>query len=353
LPSLIESKQMKLPGLRTASSLLMVLLISLLAGEATVRCFHFFKPLFIFYDTSYNRFRGRPFAQDFDFKLNSQGFKDTEFAKKKNKNFRILGIGDSFTFGAVPYKDNYLTLLESQLQSKGLAVEVFNMGIPSTGPQDYLALLRQEGMQFRPDMVLLSFFIGNDITENIKKKKWYEHSYLAALFHFLWKIQPKYEGQIVHGAGKYCDECPSLAEDAYLHLEKERSLIYLPERTDTLPLFEQALDALGKIKEICQEKGIALTVLIIPDEVQINTQLQQAVRTQLAVQERGWNTLLPNQRLAVGLQKRGIDFLDLYPAFAQASQNKQLYRLRDTHWNIAGNQFAAQLLQQHVRRYLH
>ncbi|WP_417910004.1 alginate O-acetyltransferase AlgX-related protein [Candidatus Electronema sp. PJ] len=344
---------MQPPLLRTVSSLLIMLLITLLAGEATVRVFHYFKPLFLFYDDSYNRFRGRPFAPDFDFILNSQGFKDTEFPRRKKKNFRILGLGDSFAYGAVPYKNNYLTLLEAQLQDEGLAVEVLNMGIPSTGPQDYLALLRQEGLKLQPDLVLLSLFIGNDITENIRKKKWHEYSYLASLFHFFWKIKPKYEGQIVHGTGTYCDDCPSLAPAAYLQLEKERSAVYLTDNVDVLPLFDKALDSLGQIQEICQEKGIALTVVVIPDEVQINAQLQQQVRAQLPGQGRSWHTLLPNERLALGLQKMHINFLDLYPAFAQASQTKQLYRLRDTHWNIAGNQLAAQLIQQHLRPYLH
>jgi len=31
-----------------------------------------------------------------DFKLNSRGFKDKEFAEKKKELYRIIGIGDSF-----------------------------------------------------------------------------------------------------------------------------------------------------------------------------------------------------------------------------------------------------------------
>lgn len=329
--------------------MLVVLLISLLSGEAAIRIFHFFHPLFIFYDDSYNRFRGRPFSQDFDFKLNSHGFKDTEFSAKKSSTFRILAIGDSFSYGIVPYKYNYLTLLESQIQGEGLDVEVFNMGIPSTGPKEYLALLRQEGLQFDPDMVLLSFFIGNDLAESGRGKKWHEHSYLASLFHYLLHIRPKYEGRIVHGAGAYCDDCPTFDKTTYLNIEKDRSRICLTGDADVLPLLDKAIDYLRQIQAICKERGISFAVVIIPDEVQINAGLQQKVRAQLAVQNSGWSTLLPNERLAAGLKKMRIDFLDLQPSFAEAARMAQLYRPRDTHWNIAGNQLAANVIQNYIR----
>ncbi len=343
---------MKQKVLQTASSIIIVLLLSLLSGEAVVRIFHFFHPLFFIYDDSYNRFRGKPFSADFDFKLNSLGFKDTEFSEKKNSTFRILAIGDSFSYGVVPYKDNYLTLLESQLKGKGIDAEVYNLGIPSIGPKDYLAILEQEGLRLHPDMVLLSFFIGNDFLESGRKKKWHEYSYLASLLRYMLAIRPKYDGQIVHGASIYCDDCPSFSANTYLDIEKKRSGIYLTDNADFPSLFAKSLDYLAQIQNICAQKNIAFSVVIIPDEVQINTELQETVRTQLAERKNGWNILLPNEQLRAGLKEMNIDFLDLYPVFAKQGKTKQLYKLRDTHWNIAGNQLAADILQQHVRSML-
>jgi len=328
--------------------MIIVLLLSLLSGEAAVRVFHFFHPLFIFHDNSYNRFRGKPFAPDFDFKLNSLGFKDTEFSQQKHSKFRIAAIGDSFSYGIVPYKDNYLTLLESTLKGKGIDAEVCNLGIPGIGPKDYLALLEQEGLRLHPDMVLLSFFIGNDFLESGGKKKWREYSYLASLFRYLLAIRQKYEGRIVHGAGDYCDTCPNFAASTYLDIEKTRSSIYLTDNVEFPALLAKALDYLAQIQNICAEKNIALSVVLIPDEVQINAKLQEQVRAQFAKGKSGWNILLPNQQLQAGLKKMRIDFFDLYPAFVEQAKMKQLYRPRDTHWNIAGNQLAADLLQQHL-----
>ena len=91
-------------------------LLALALGELGLRIYHRFQPLMMFYDDSYNRFRGRPFAPDWDSHLNSLGFKDEEFSKKDPSTYRILGIGDSFAFGVVPYRHNYQRLLESALQ---------------------------------------------------------------------------------------------------------------------------------------------------------------------------------------------------------------------------------------------
>lgn len=332
--------------------IVIISIISLLLGEITIRIYHFFNPLFIFYDDSYNRFRGKPFSDDWDFKLNSQGFKDTEFSQKNDQTYRILGIGDSFAYGVVPYQDNYLTLLESQLQEEGLNIEVFNMGIPSIGPKDYLSLLIREGLQFQPDMVLLSFFIGNDVLESHRQAKWYSYSYLASLFHYMLTIRPKNEGRIIHGKNVYCDECPAFDQDTYLNIEKDRSLIYVTDNKDVLPFFHEALDYLNQIQNICRKKGIEFVVVIIPDEVQINASLQKKIREQLLIQANRWNIILPNERLTTKLKEMGIDNLDLYPYFLKEAQLQNLYRPQDTHWNIAGNRLAADIINNHIQHYV-
>src|SRR5262245_14787688 len=189
--------------------ILAVSIVSFLAAEIALRTYDRFNPSFVFYSTSYNRFRGKPFTDDWNFKLNSLGFKDKEFSAKKEDVYRILGIGDSFSFGVVPYENNYLTLIESQLQKEHPKLEVFNMGIPSTGPKEYLSLLVAEGLAFKPEMVLLSFFVGNDFAES-KGRKRYEYSYVASLLHYVFTLRPSYEGITYFGTGNYCDSAEKL-----------------------------------------------------------------------------------------------------------------------------------------------
>ncbi len=107
-----------------------------------------------------------------------------------------------------------------------------------------------------------------------------------------------------------------------------------------------------QIRDICQKHGVKLVVTIIPDELQINQDLLREVREAYYPDiERGkWDITLANRILSKELSKLSIDNIDLYEYFASSSQ--QLYRPRDTHWNIAGNQLAANIIQEFIRMYV-
>ena len=148
---------------------LIIAAITVVLCEIGLRVFHAVYPLPFFYSGSYNRFRVKPNAVFYGHPLNSRGFNDVEFKIDKEPGvYRILGIGDSFAFGVVPYRDNYLTLIEERLKADGVRTELINMGIPGISPREYLAVLIHEGLQLKPDMVLLTFFVGNDFTEPTK-----------------------------------------------------------------------------------------------------------------------------------------------------------------------------------------
>ena len=328
----------------------LILLISLLVGEATLRVYNYFTPISVFYSSSYNRFRGKPYAYDWDFRLNSQGFKDEEFGDKQDYVYRILGIGDSFAYGVVPYRHNYLTLIESKLQHENKNVEVLNMGIPSIGPKDYWFLLLREGLALKPDMVLLSFFIGNDFIDSNRIRKFYSYSYVASLLYYILNIQRRFDG---HGKNDYCDDCPTFDNGTYLQIEKRRSFIYKKGNRRFDRLLDDALHYLSKIKDICRKRDIEFVVVLIPDELQINHALETEIRETFYpnLERDRWDITLPNTALLELLNDSGIHHIDLHPYFAEKSQ-QQLYRLRDTHWNIAVNQLATDIIQNHIREYI-
>lgn len=330
---------------------LMIGLITLSLGEITLRTYNHYVPSFVFFSESDYRWRGKPFADDWDFKLNSYGFKDEEFSEKKGNVYRILGLGDSFAFGVVPYRYNYLTLIDSQLDRQNTNVEVFNMGIPAIGPPEYLSLLVQEGLAFQPDMVLLSFFTGNDFNES-RKRKIYEYSYVASLIHYIITVRVKYEGRIIHGKAEYCDECPSATHEEFLKIERERSLIYQEENEQFPEMLDRALYYLNTIEKICRKNDIDYVVVIIPDELQINQDLWREIKASFPDRESDkWDITLPNRTLSNELDKLGIDNIDLYKYFAGASSQK-LYKTRNTHWNIAGNKLAADVIEEYIQKYL-
>jgi hypothetical protein len=333
-----------------------IALITFAMSEITLRIYNKINPSFVFYDSSYNRFRGKPNAPDYDFKLNSQGFKDLEFTvEKPAETYRILGIGDSFAYGVVPYQYNYLTLLEKKLNQSGRKTEVINMGIPGLGPRDYLSILVNEGLKLNPDRIVLSFYVGNDfldnyMTANLRKE---EKSYIIALIKSLIKIQSHYQGTFINPVLKYEDNQPTIDDAKYFKNALSQSNMFVRNPPDDIfkGFVEDAMQDLIKIKQIADSQNIPLTIVIIPSEVQVNSQFQQQVKR--AFDPNNPNTLdfqLPNRMLTERLRQANIDYLDLLPDFIATSKKTRLYKPNDTHWNIAGNRLAAELITQHLNQ---
>ncbi|MEW6009196.1 MAG: SGNH/GDSL hydrolase family protein [Candidatus Omnitrophota bacterium] len=114
-------------------------------------------------------------------KTNSEGFRDTEHNIEKPKGFfRILILGDSFTYGlGVEAEQTYPKVLEKILNDmpvrKEVRYEVFNMGIAGIGTLEEREILKY-AIKYKPDLVFLGLFVenrwnlgnGNDLCDNFK-----------------------------------------------------------------------------------------------------------------------------------------------------------------------------------------
>ena len=329
----------------------LILLITFILGEGMLRAYVWFDPLPFFYRVFDNRWRGKPHSLDYGFPLNSRGFKDVEFqAEKAPGTYRILGIGDSFAFGIVPYSANYLTLLEQKLKGASARnVEVINMGVPGAGTSDYLAMLVNEGLDLDPDMVSVSFFIGNDFQVPRNSRKLYSYSYLVTYIRYAYKLKFGVINEMTH-SGEYRDDVGPFTEEAFLEIERQRSEVFL-NRSRTLDRdFDTAFLPLLRIRQICLSRGIQFSVAIIPDEIQVNPELREMLMRTFGLTLGFYDWSAPNRRLRTELEQSGIDYIDLLDDFEVVSKRTPLYRPRDTHWNMAGNALAADLLARHLER---
>jgi hypothetical protein len=109
---------------------------------------------------------GRVFLEE---KVNSAGFRDVERSPAKPKGaIRIVVLGDSFCDQLeIPLRQLFPHVLETKLNfQRSISVEVINLGVAGFGTaQAYLAF-KHHGAQYRPDLIILAFFIGNDVYDN-------------------------------------------------------------------------------------------------------------------------------------------------------------------------------------------
>ncbi len=103
--------------------------------------------------------------------INSRGFRDREHAiKKPEGTIRIAVLGDSYTEASqVAMEDTYWSVLERSLGSRwaerGKRVEVLNFSCGGYGPAQEYLLLRHRVWEYDPDIVLLGFCLGNDVSD--------------------------------------------------------------------------------------------------------------------------------------------------------------------------------------------
>jgi len=104
-----------------------------------------------------------------EFRHNSLGFRDVEHDREKPAGvFRILGLGDSFTYGALsPFEKTFLYRLEEALNRRPGThprVEIIKAGVSRYFPEPERILLEHYGAPFSPDLILVGF-LPNDVLD--------------------------------------------------------------------------------------------------------------------------------------------------------------------------------------------
>lgn len=105
------------------------------------------------------------------FNTNSQGFRGTKeySSKKPSKTYRVIVLGDSIALGhGVEDNETFSAILEKRLAQKRPA-EVINMGVAGFGTGEELIQMKNLGLQYDPDLVILAYY-PNDPYNNIISK---------------------------------------------------------------------------------------------------------------------------------------------------------------------------------------
>ena len=318
----------------------------------------------------YTGYRHKPdtvgmYQPDMPARANNQGNRDDEVAIPKPPGvFRILLIGDSFTVGAnVQEADAYGQVLERLLNVPGgPTVEVVNTGVGGWNPFQYAQFLEHYGAQYEPDLVLVGLFVGNDIyldqfsvdqtltavmgrrvsraaaaQPGIGLRVWiYEHSHI---YRALMSSKPD-DQTYVRPEG----DCAAFS-DIYIIIQKERVEAHLASPSPAMrAVMDKSIAEVGRMQLLSAQMGAQLVVAILPDENQLNADLQARVIP--AAERANYDFEMPQRYLRERFAEMGINTLDLLDVFRR--DPRCLY-MNDTHWVPAGHALVAEQLQSYLR----
>ena len=307
---------------------------------------------------SYTGYRLKPYGKGFfqngiPADANRYGQRSSEVSLPKPPGtLRLLVLGDSFTVGAnVEEREAYPQVLEQLLRRRlGPRVEVVNCGVGGWQPFQYAEYYEHYGRPFGPDAVLVGFFVGNDtfdpsasveqmptavLGRRVSRQEAsrplvglkvlaYTHSHLARLI-----LGKRY----VTLDFRRRDGRDFTAQ--YLEIQRSRMSNHLRldpgRRRDAL----NAVLQVTRIKRLADEASVPVFVVLIPDEIQINEDLQARL---FAGGGGAYDLDMPQKMLKALFGEHGIPTIDLLPAFRR--DPRCLY-MNDTHWTPEGHALAA------------
>ncbi|MEW6664797.1 MAG: SGNH/GDSL hydrolase family protein [Thermodesulfobacteriota bacterium] len=278
-----------------------------------------------------------PLLKDRRILTNSHGLRDVEHNWEKEAGVRrILGIGDSFTFGyRVDLEDTYLKRLERKLNQSGSRWEVINAGVAGYQMWQYLRYFKEYGHRYEPDFVIVGVYLDDfhggpgDGRHEEGPGRYRQLSHL------------KLANAVRNTLDTLCFELRHLGETPWLRSIRERRGYFLgtPDRLlvmgDAEPevyrTFERRLAEFG---EIALEHGAKIVILLIPDVIQLGDPSLQRL----------------NRIIREMCDRQSMEFLDVTPVFEEHGRVEDLYLLpRDAHTGPEGHKVIAAALEEKIR----
>jgi hypothetical protein len=311
--------------------------------------------------------------------FNGLGLRDPrDRYEKPPGTFRILLLGDSFMEAAqVDQRETTAAVLEARLRAArpDLNVEVINAGVAGWGTGIEGLYLDNEGYRFEPDLVVLGFFIGNDLYDNYYKLQLAgDNLKLAVKPYFglgsdgvivqrdppppppppsallrglrsccrLWSV---FETGVLNRFG---DEQANTPLWAAAPMEAHTRAFYDVEPTGE---WKEGWDItgqlFGRLKARADAMGVPLAVFVIPDSPQLSEAEWREMVKSGRLRDGRLDIASPNRQLASISERVGFPLLDLLPVLTQESGGvpRRFYFETDQHWNRDAHALAGRELE--------
>ncbi len=364
----------------------LLLVGGLLAGEGAVRYFQAAVPAP--FDTPYlpdaaagYRLRpsgptGDPAADDH---VNALGFRDHEHPPVKPAGTRrVLGVGDSFVYGAVPPRENFLEVAARELSTAPdtmAPVEMVLMGCPGWNTEQEVGIVRALGPALAPDLIVLCFSVDTDVTgipvrgriiqgnllyvgaqtpglNALRRSRLFvlgEQVYLRRLTATARRVARALTGQRAPADVPAVAGAADTAFAPPTRHYRDRQLRLLPlfapdPDPRTAALWREAERQLDRFADACRAAGAPWLLLVAPAEIQADPRLRDLVLASSDRPAGAFDFDLPQRRLAAWAGARGVPLVDPLAVLRATRGEGRLYAPNNSHWNARGNAVAGRLL---------
>lgn len=327
---------------------------------------------------------------------NKEGFRDVNHDQKNTQNkFRIITLGDSFTWGHGVENDQiYMKVLEKYSPD----IETINMGGPGGDPQGELKVYTSRGLRYEHDVVMIGFFIGNDIEayypkeENSPPQWGYDSNGDFVLIGkmkspeevdaIIRRSEERYSPtkrrnfksrisywfvrhfQLCTFIGNYRDYYSNVLKGSVLYtrilkffgIYNKRAYGFLnycmgKDSDDVKQGWKLLGGTLETLKDYAGRAGARLYILFIPQIIQTSPSIYESTVRKYGHDPAEYDMEKPNRRLARLCEDLEIDYLDLLPIMKEETTKGIVpYYPRDTHWNAEGHRIAAREIYKDMKK---
>jgi hypothetical protein len=315
-----------------------------------------------------------------EFEVNGQGFRmPREVAIERAPGVsRVFVVGDSFTAGwGVPVDHVF-----SERLAALSGADVINAGVDAFGTGQEWLLFRERGIAYKPDVVVVGLFVGNDFRDNVvhlSKRPWFRLDEKGALvienspvpaprgelfdqllknnfasYHFLAYHLARLKAHLQETDRWYAkpyqwarrrDREKDAAQD-----KQEAFDFDDPWRKEVSKSFQEAVSVAGAIldqlKRDCDGCGAKLLVAVFPPRPSIDPAMWKPEKPELLDRD------APMKAAVKMCEEHGIACLDLTaPLRAKQESGTQTYLTHEGvqvgfHWNGEGHEVVARALQE-------
>lgn len=305
--------------------------------------------------------------------FNSRGLRDREIELPKPPGgFRVLVLGDSFVEGAqVPVEDTVSRRLEAILA--GMAptrpVEAVNAGNAGFGTAQELLFLEHDGAAYQPDVVVLVYFVDNDLPDNgyrvarerkldTTRRPFFVPNGQGGIElragaepppDRLAAARPLFRRLVTYNLIENFTLWHEAREQEQAQIGKNRPtyLVDPPEEWDEAWWVTEQI--LGRARDSARGIGAELVVVAAPSFFQLDADAWRWLVGGDTRERNRYEQDVPNRRLAQVAERQGLRFLDLLPPIQQAQDGgARLYFPADGHWTSDGHAFAARQIADYL-----